>query len=349
LKPVLVIKFGTASISDSGGQIDESTIAAIARQVATIHAKYHIVLVSSGAVGAGKSKINGFKGELSQRKAAAAIGNPILMAMYATHFQHYGITVAQSLCERGHFANRAQFLQLHQTYQTLWKSGIIPIANENDVVSDFELKFSDNDELATLLAAGLGAKVLLFSTSVGGLLDASGSVIPRVETIDDTVWKWVDTRKSASGLGGMVSKLSYAKRANELGIKAIIFGIQNGPNAIGDALGEKCGTVLMAQEVNPGARKRWLSTGSLVAGSLWVDHGAAQAIQNRKSLLAVGVAKVEGQFNAGETIDIYNSDHQLIATAVSRLSALEVRVRLGKANTEIAHADHIVVYHPALN
>ena len=156
-KSVIVIKFGTASITTASGGINEKIIAEIARQVAELQPYYSIVLVSSGAVGAGKEFLKNFKGSLIERKAAAAIGNPLLLAVYGKYFQKYGISIAQSLCERHHFANRNQFLQLKETYNELWKNGIIPIANENDVVSNLELKFSDNDELATLIATGFGA------------------------------------------------------------------------------------------------------------------------------------------------------------------------------------------------
>ena len=120
-KSVIVIKFGTASITTKSGGINESIIAEIARQVAELQPFYSIVLVSSGAVGAGKEFLKNFKGSLIERKAAAAIGNPLLLAVYGKYFTKYGISIAQSLCERQHFANRNQFLQLKETYQELWK------------------------------------------------------------------------------------------------------------------------------------------------------------------------------------------------------------------------------------
>lgn len=340
---VLVLKFGTASITNTNGDVDESIISSIARQVADIQSQYKIVLVSSGAVGAGKRFIKDYKGELSQRKAAAAIGNPILMALYAHYFQKFGISVAQSLCERSHFANRTQFLQLKETYETLWASGAIPIANENDVVSNQELKFSDNDELATLLAAGFGAKVLLFCTSVGGLLDKSGKIVPQVQGISSEIWNLVDSSKSASGLGGMLSKLSFAHKANQLGIKAIIFDIKS-ENALAEALEGRGGTQFLPQNVNRNARQKWMSTGSLICGKLVLDAGAEKAIYHRKSLLAVGVSTIEGKFEAGEVIELFSSENKLIATAQSRISSTELVQNQKTKNLEVAHADQIVVY-----
>src|SRR5690606_26957862 len=119
-KPVLVIKFGSASITTKEGEIDERTILEIARQTASLQAKYNIVLVSSGAVAAGKKFLKNYSGGLSERKAAAAIGNPLLIRKYNAYFKPFKIMLAQSLCERQHFANRSQFLQLKSTYEELW-------------------------------------------------------------------------------------------------------------------------------------------------------------------------------------------------------------------------------------
>jgi len=128
-KPVIVIKFGSAAITTADGSVDEQIITEIARQTAKLQEHYNVVLVSSGAVAAGKAYIPRYKGTLPERKAAAAIGNPLLIGIYATHFRPYKIALAQSLCERQHFANRDQVLQSKNTYETLWRNHIVPIAN----------------------------------------------------------------------------------------------------------------------------------------------------------------------------------------------------------------------------
>jgi len=210
-KPILVVKFGSASITTKEGEVDERIVLEIARQIASLQKKYNIVLVSSGAVAAGKRFLPSYTGTLSERKAAAAIGNPILINTYSTYFRPFKISLAQSLCERHHFSNRDQFLQLKNTYEELWRNNVIPIANENDVVSNKELKFSDNDELATLIAVGFGAEKLLFSTSVPGVLDANNKIIPQIETIDRDILGLARKDKSSVGLGGMTSKLNFAR------------------------------------------------------------------------------------------------------------------------------------------
>jgi glutamate 5-kinase len=337
-KPIVVIKFGSSTITKSNGEVNELVLEKIAAQVAQLHALYDIVLVSSGAVAAGKSFIKKYKGQIQERKAAAAIGNPILIAKYNQYFQKFGISIAQSLCERHHFSQREQFLQLKETYQELWKNGVIPIANENDVVSNLELKFSDNDELATLIATGFGASKLLISTSVGGLLDSTNQIIRHISSIDDSILKVVNTDKSSTGLGGMISKLTFTKLATKLGIKVVIFGLDHG-NGILDAIEEKIGSVFEAQEASLSARQKWLAAGSLIAGKVVLDNGAEKAIRQRKSLLSVGITEFVGDFIKGEVIELLDVDRNLIAIARTSNSKNDLLNKSG----EVAHADDIVM------
>ena len=340
-KSILVIKFGSSSITHENGEVNEQTLEKIAAQVATLQPNYHIVLVSSGAVAAGKSVIKNYKGTLSERKAAAAVGNPLLIAKYNHYFQKYGIAIAQSLCERHHFSQREQFLQLKETYQELWKNGVIPIANENDVVSNVELKFSDNDELATLIATGFGAEKLLISTSVGGLLDANGEIIRHVKKIDSDILSVVSSDTSSTGLGGMISKLTFTRLASRLGIKVVIFGLEQGHGII-DALEEKIGTVFEAQEASLTARQKWLATGSLIAGKAVLDKGAVKAIGQRKSLLSVGVIEYLGDFDKGEVIELLDISRNPVAIARARCSKSELQQAV--SSIEVAHADDIVIW-----
>ena len=200
-KPVLVIKLGTAVISDKNGLVSRTVVKKVAAEIAVLQKNYSIVLVSSGAVASGKKFIEDYKGSLTERKAAAAVGNPILIRLYQKYFDTHRITVAQALCERHHFSNRIQFLQLKETFATFWDNGILPIVNENDLVSNHELKFSDNDELATLLSIGFDADKLIICTSSGGLLDNEKNVIPRVQKIDSSIMQFVHSEKSSVDWG----------------------------------------------------------------------------------------------------------------------------------------------------
>lgn len=341
-KPIIVIKFGSASITTADGAVDEQIILEIARQTARLQEHYNVVLVSSGAVAAGKKYIPRYKGTLPERKAAAAIGNPLLVGIYATYFRPYRIALAQSLCERQHFANRDQFLQLKNTYETLWRNNIIPIANENDVVSNKELKFSDNDELATLIAVGFGAEKILFSTSVPGVLDATGQVIREIQVIDKQALSLARKEKSAVGLGGMTSKLNFARLANQLGIEAVIFSMQT-EDGILKAIAGTTGTVCRAQPKKVSSRHKWMATGSLISGKVLVDKGALEALKKRRSLLAVGVTAVIGGFMTGEVFQIADEQGIVHAVAKSKIDSSLIENTSDKKNIEIAHADDIVL------
>src|SRR6201991_534514 len=213
-KPVLVIKLGTAVLTNDKGEIVQATIKKVAAGIAGLSADYHVILVSSGAVGSGRAFFSGYKGTLAERKAAAAVGNPILIRDYQRHFSVYGIPVAQALCERQHFSSRSRFLQLRETFAEFWKNGILPVMNENDLVSNVELKFSDNDELATLMAIGFDAEALIICTSVGGFMNDKKEIIPLVENVDKNILGFVTTDKSSRGLGGLASKPTFPRSAN---------------------------------------------------------------------------------------------------------------------------------------
>src|SRR6188474_3219242 len=253
-KNVLVIKIGSAVIAGSDGSTNHAIIKKLAEEIAFLSKTYRIVLVSSGAVGSGKVFIKNYKGSLIERKAAAAIGNPILIQLYHKYFSKYGITVAQALCERHHFSNRAQFLQLKETFFEFWENSVLPVVNENDLVSNVELKFSDNDELATLIAIGFDAETLIICTSVGGFMNDEKKIMPKVEKIDNNILDYISEEKTSLGLGGMLSKLTFTRLATSLGIRVIISGL-NGKNAFLNALTGNAGTTFKPQSSNLKARQ----------------------------------------------------------------------------------------------
>ena len=340
-KPILVLKLGSASIT-TNGEIDEGIIQDITRQVSKLAEDHHIILVSSGAVAAGKKFIRNYKGKISERKAAASIGNPLLLSTYSKHFNPFGISIAQSLCERQHFSNRMQFLQLKETYEELWKNGVIPIANENDVVSNLELKFSDNDELATLLGVGFGASIILLGTSVPGVLDKDGSVVDRIDMINNDVFSLATRNTSDVGLGGMTSKLTFANLATTMGIKVVIFGVRTADGIL-KAVKEETGTVCEPKVCSISARNKWLASGSLVTGRIKVDEGACEAIRKRKSLLAVGVISVQEQFNAAEIFEVIDEDDNIVAVAKSKVPSSAITQNARQHNLEVANASDIVI------
>jgi glutamate 5-kinase len=342
-KPVLVIKLGTAVITNIHGEIDEDIIKKLAEEISDLSKTNNVVLVSSGAVGAGKPFIKNYKGTLIERKAAAAVGNPILIQLYHTYFSAFGITVAQALCERHHFSNRSQFLQLKQTFGEFWNNNIVPVVNENDLVSNVELKFSDNDELSTLIAIGFDADTLIICTSVGGFLNAEKQIIPAVDKIDNTILDFVNTDKSTLGLGGMVSKLTFTRLATSLGIKVVMSGV-SGESPLIAALSGKQGTTFTPQKSDLKARKKWLASGSITIGSLQVDKGAEKALLNHKSLLTVGIKNVKGIFSAGEVVQLINEEETIIGVAKVKLDDRQMTEQISKKNALAAHSDDIVIF-----
>ncbi|GAB2654103.1 glutamate 5-kinase [Flavihumibacter cheonanensis] len=342
-KEVIVIKLGTAVISKADGTIDTAIIKKVAGEIAALSKRYNIVLVSSGAVGSGKKYLKAYKGSLLERKAAAAVGNPILIQLYHKYFQQHSINVAQALCERVHFSNRVQFLQLKQTFTTFWENNIVPIVNENDLVSNVEIKFSDNDELATLIAIGFDASHLILCTSTGGVLDDQKKIIPLVEKVDGSVMKFITKDKSGLGLGGMLSKLTFTRLAASLGIEVTIGGLK-GKQPLQDALARKNGTSFLAKKSNLRARQKWLASGSITLGKITVDKGAAKALMNRKSLLTLGITKVEGKFVEGEVIQLMEEDNTILGVAKAKLDAAAMETHRASKNIIAAHADDIVLF-----
>lgn len=334
---------GTAVITDSGGNIDTTVVGKIAAEVARLGKTYHVVLVSSGSVASGRKFLRHYKGTLLERKAASAIGNPVLINLYHQHFRSHGIQVAQALCERVHFSRRQQFVQLKETFTTLWENNILPIVNENDLVSNVEIKFSDNDELATLLAVGFNADALLLCTSAGGLLDDKKEVIRRVSKIDGSVMKYVNTAKTGLGLGGMISKLTFTRLATSLGIRVVICGLE-GEHPLADALEGKSGSAFEPERSTLRSRQKWLASGSITLGAIQVDKGAAKALQNRKSLLTVGISRIEGRFAGGEVVQIIDENGMILGVAKTKIGAALINKQLKEKNIVAAHADDIVLF-----
>jgi glutamate 5-kinase len=342
-KPVLVIKLGTAVITGSDGKADETIITRLSKEIAELNKSYKVVLVSSGAVGSGKAFIKNYKGTLIERKAAAAVGNPILIQLYHKYFSNHNLVVAQALCERHHFSNRSQFLQLKETFNEFWDNNIIPVVNENDLVSNVELKFSDNDELSTLIAIGFDADTLIICTSVGGFLDNNKTIIPVIDNIDHKILGFVNSEKSAVGLGGMVSKLTFTRLATSLGIKVIMTGLGT-ENALSLALAGSSGTTFKPKKSNLKARQKWIASGSITLGSLLVDKGAEKALHNRKSLLTVGITNVKGVFTSGEVVQLINEEDIIIGVAKVKLDAQQMTEQVSKRNALAAHSDDIVLF-----
>lgn len=342
-KPVIVIKIGSSTIAGPDGNLDTAVIEKIAAEVAQLSRHYRPILVSSGAVSSGKSSLKNYRGKLVERKAAAAIGNPMLIAAYSRYFEADQIRVAQALFERHHFSNRSQFLQLKETITELWRNDILTIVNENDFVSNHELKFSDNDELATLIAVAFNADTLLLCTSSGGFLNDRGEIIPRVQSIDSDLLRFLTDEKSQHGTGGMASKLSFTKLATTLGIRVVMCGIA-GDSSFLKALEGSQGTTFQPKSSTLKDRQKWLASGSITIGSVQIDDGACQALCDRKSLLAIGITKVLRPFSEGEVVELVSASGHIAGVAKMKLSSALLEESGRQRNLMAAHADDIVMF-----
>ena len=339
----MVIKIGSSVIADAEGNIDSGVMQKIVSEVAGLMKAYRVILVSSGAVSSGKIYLKNYKGKLIERKAAAAIGNPLLIREYGQRFAGYNITVAQALCERHHFSHRSQFLQLKETIAELWTNEVLTIVNENDIVSDHELKFSDNDELATLIAVAFNAEVMILCTTAGGYRDDNGNIIPSVDSIDGKALAYLRTGTSPFGTGGMASKLTFTRLATSLGIKVVMCGIEE-EHAFTRAIAGTTGTSFKAKQSTLKDRQKWLASGSITIGSVLIDRGAYEALINRKSLLAIGITKVQRPFSAGEVVELIEQQEGIIGVAKMRLASTELETQTKLKNVMAAHANDIVIF-----
>ncbi|HEV7332835.1 MAG TPA: glutamate 5-kinase [Flavisolibacter sp.] len=340
-KPVVVIKIGSSILANASGNLADEKVAKVAAEVAQLSSTFRVVLVSSGAVSSGKSALPFYKGKMAERKAAAAIGNPILIAAYSRSFEKYNIKVAQALLERYHFSDRRKFLQLKETITELWRNNILAIVNENDFVSDHELKFSDNDELATLIAVAFNAQTLILCTTSGGFLDSEGKVIPSINKVDESLLSLLRNETSKHGTGGMASKLTFTKLATRLGITVIMCGLQ-AEDVFSKAMRGEEGTTFSARRSALKDRQKWLASGSITSGAVQLDDGACKALADRKSLLAIGIVTVLRSFSEGEIVELVNPGGETIGVAQMRLSSSAIES--GKHNGMAAHADNIVIF-----
>ena len=361
----VVVKVGTNVLANAEGVLDRARIASLAGQILGIRQRgWRVVLVSSGAIGAGVGKLNLGKRptDLPHLQACAAIGQTALMQIYQECFAPHGILPAQILLTAGDFDNRARYLNVRNTILTLFEYQSLPIINENDTVSVAEIKFGDNDQLAAMVANLMQAKLLVLLTNVDGLYsadpgtDPTATLLATVSEIDRSITDLAGATQSNLGTGGMRSKLKAARLATSAGGAVIM---ANGSrDGILEAVfeGRVVGTLFLPQSGAVPAWKRWIGLTARPKGSLLVDAGAQNAVvQLGKSLLPVGVREVIGDFGKGDLVSICDGGGIEIArgltnyssTEASRLAGLkteQIAERLGKVPyPELVHRDNMAL------
>jgi glutamate 5-kinase len=345
----IVIKLGTAVIMRDDGGVALSRFYSFVESIADLMRKGHeVLLVSSGAVGLGAERLGMQKGPqpLPIKQACAAVGQGLLMALYADAFEKLGIASAQVLLTEEDFSNRARYLNLRGTVIKLLELGVLPVINENDTVSTAELEavdpaafrrvnFGDNDKLSALVASKIDADLLVILTDVDGLYngDPSGrgdaELIPLVKEITPEVEALAmgpaAGRRSGRGRGGMKTKLEAAQIATHSGC-AVIIASGKLPGVTERLFaGEPLGTLFLPSAGLPGKR-RWIAFATSVKAALQVNEGARRALAERgASLLAAGVMEVRGSFARGDVVSIIDEQDREFARGMVNYSSAEAR------------------------
>jgi len=361
----IVIKVGTNILSRADGLLDVAFISRLAERAAEVLAAGHeVVVVSSGAIGAGCGRLGLTERPkaLAMKQAVAAVGQVALMERYEEAFGKHRIVIAQVLLSREDLGDRARYLNARNTLNTLLDLNIVPIVNENDTVATDEIQFGDNDTLAALIAAKLEADRLIILTDVDGVFSGDPKkrgceLISRIEKITPAFERSICGESgSAFATGGMKAKIQAAKIALASGVTV---HIANGrtPGVVRDILaGKEAGTCFLPGERVLEARKRWIGFSARVKGTLVVDDGARAALtEKHRSLLPSGITGVSGSFAGGDIVSIRTAGGEEIARGMAEFSSAEVsrirgeksaRVRdlLGReCAAEVVHRNNLVI------
>lgn len=335
-----IVKVGSRSLTDDTGRLDPAQIANLATQlIALSQMGKHVVLVSSGAVASGMGRLGlaARPTELATLQAIAAIGQTHLIQVYEQTFAAHGKHAAQILLTASELDDRVAYLNVRNTLLRLLELGAIPIINENDSVAVDELKttFGDNDRLAGMVAGLFQDCALIILSDVRGLYDRDprdpgASVLSTVQRIDESIEELVKDRQTGISKGGMASKLTTAKFVTHSGQCAAIAWGREPDVLVRMARGESLGTLFLPQSKSLGSRKRWIGFSAQPAGSIVVDDGAAQAMKaGGRSLLAIGIADVHGDFGKGDIVSVHNRQALEIARGLSNYSAAQIKMIRG--------------------
>jgi len=340
-----IIKIGSSLVTDDGRGLDETAIKSWTAQIAKLREQgKQVLLVSSGAVAEGMVRLNWNTrpDALHELQAAAAVGQMGLVQTYESCFKNHGILSAQILLTHDDLSDRKRYLNARSTLRSLLDLGVIPIINENDTVATDEIRFGDNDTLAALVANLVEADALIILTDQQGLYSEDPRKNPNAEFIscgqanDANLHKMASSSGGALGQGGMSTKLSAAQRAARSGTATLITSGRNISPLLSIISADQSGTLLLPDEEPMAARKQWLAGHLKVSGKLILDKGASEVLlSSGKSLLAVGVKSVSGNFVRGEMVACISHNGQEIAHGLVNYNVIEVAKICGKSSSEI--------------
>ncbi len=343
----IVIKVGTRVLTKEDGTLNLDRITWLAEEVhRLLQLDRKVVLVSSGAVGAGMSQLSLARRprDLAQLQAVAAVGQTKLIEAYDSRLRLYGRQAAQVLLTADDFDDRARYLNVRNTLLALLKLGAVPIINENDTVTVDELMttFGDNDRLAAMVTNLLRAPLLIILSDVDGLYngdpsDPASELVPVVKQLDENIMAYARDQGTGTSKGGMASKLEAARIATAAG-ENVIIASGHCPHTLRDIIsGQHVGTLILAQGKSVSPWKRWLGFTVHPRGRLLLDAGARRAIKSEgRSLLAIGVVSAEGQFKKGDVVSLCGPDGREFARGLTNYAANEVQRIAGLRSDAIA-------------
>ncbi len=345
----LVVKVGTGTLTDAQGRFDRQNCARLASELAEVARGRRVVLVTSGAVALGVEKLGlvrskGKRWDIPTKQAAAAVGQPLLMAAWGEALGAHGLVTGQVLLTAEDLASRRRFLNARRTFERLLEEGAIPVVNENDTVAVEEIKVGDNDTLAALVAGCVEADAVVMLTDVEGLYDRSPS-LPGAELLREVARVTPEVERIAGGAGserstgGMATKVRAARRLSAQGVVTALLSGRRPRALTGLLAGERLGTVFARSAERLSSRKGWLAAAARGKGTILVDPGALRALSEQgRSLLPSGVRGVEGQFGIGDPVDIAVEGARPFARGLAGYGADEVRKIAGLKTSEIERA-----------
>ncbi len=359
---IIVIKIGTAVLSESTGKLNTEVIKNLCLQVSKlIKSGYKVIIVSSGAIGAG-IEATGLKKrpeKLPRLQATAAIGQSKLMKLYDDYMRKNGLGVAQILLTQDDFSDRRRYINAYNTMlELLYEFNAVPIINENDTVTIEEIKLGDNDRLSALVANLMNARQLIMLTNVDGLESPGDKkVMPLITRITAKIQDMATKEVGKFAIGGMRSKLQAVKIATTSGIPCVIANGKEKDVVLRIIKGETLGTTFLPEQKRHTAKKRWIAFSPVPHGAVLVDEGAKRAlIAGGKSLLATGIKEVEGDFASSDIIKIKNLHGEEFARGVANFSSKELNKIKGVKTSqlkpllkreiihdEVVHRDNLVI------
>jgi glutamate 5-kinase len=345
----IVAKFGTSLLTGGGDHLDANVMSGLVKQLAQLYNHgVELSVVTSGAVASGRHKL-GLSGKIKgipYKQVLSSIGQSHLMYTYEDLFRPYNITIAQALLTRAVLCDRAGYLNARNTLLALIELGVISIINENDVVAIDEIqgaRFGDNDNLSAMVANLIDANLLIILSDVAGLytadpgVDPEATLIPEIKRIDEKVLTLAGGSRTGFGTGGMLTKLQAARMAIACGVTVVIAKGDEPDVILRLARGESIGTRFVPTVNKLESRERWMLAGLSVRGKLIVDEGAVKALEKEnRSLLGAGIIEVEGNFERGDLVDVFDLGGNRLGSGITNYGADDVDKIKGVHSRKIA-------------